>query len=46
MILDYLFLDLDMGLKTHNPSLEKGKRWLTDFSLKKAVFNIGLNYPF
>ena len=37
---------LDMGLKTHNPSLEKGKRWLTDFSLKKAVFNIGLNYPF
>ena len=37
---------LDMGLKTHNPSLEKGNRWLTDFSLKKAVFNIGLNYPF
>ena len=37
---------LDMGLKTHNPSLEKGKRWLTDLSLKKAVFNIGLNYPF
>ena len=37
---------LDMGLKTHNPSLEKGKRWLTDFSLNKAVFNIGLNYPF
>ncbi|MBT27599.1 MAG: hypothetical protein CMC62_01515, partial [Flavobacteriaceae bacterium] len=37
---------LDMGLKTHNPSLDKGKRWLTDFSLKKAVFNIGLNYPF
>ncbi len=37
---------LDMGLKTHNPSLDKGKRWLTDFKLKKAVFNIGLNYPF
>ena len=37
---------LDMGLKTYNPALTKEKRWLKDFSLKKAVFNIGLNYPF
>ncbi len=37
---------LDMGLKTYNPSLEKNRRWLKDFTLKKAVFNIGLNYPF
>jgi len=35
-----------MGLKTYNPVLEPKKRWLTDFKLKKAVFNIGLNYPF
>ena len=37
---------LDMGLKTYNPALEKNRRWLKDFSLKKGVFNIGLNYPF
>ena len=37
---------LDMGLKTYNPALIKKDRSLNDFSLKKAVFNIGLNYPF
>ena len=37
---------LDMGLKTYNPALIKNDRWFNDFSLKKAVFNIGLNYPF
>ena len=37
---------LDMGLKTYNPALIKSSRWFKDFSLKKAVFNIGLNYPF
>jgi outer membrane protein assembly factor BamA len=42
----YFILRLDMGLKTYNPVLETNKRWLTDFNLKKAVFNIGLNYPF
>jgi hypothetical protein len=35
-----------MGLKTYNPALEKNRRWFKDFSLKKGVFNIGLNYPF
>ena len=44
--LGYFVLRLDMGLKTYNPALDLNKRWLTDFSLKKAVFNIGLNYPF
>ena len=37
---------LDMGLKTYNPALTKERRWFKDFNLKKAVFNIGLNYPF
>ena len=37
---------LDMGLKTYNPYLVKNRRWFKDFSLNKAVFNIGLNYPF
>ena len=44
--LSYFIIRLDMGLKTYNPALEKSERWFTDFNLKKAVFNIGLNYPF
>ena len=44
--LGYFVIRLDMGLKTYNPVLETKNRWLTDFNLKKAVFNIGLNYPF
>ena len=43
---DFFILRLDMGLKTYNPILEAKDRWFTDFSLQKAVFNIGLNYPF
>ena len=37
---------LDTGFKTHNPALEKSKRWLTDMQLKKANLTIGINYPF
>ena len=37
---------LDTGFKTHNPALEKSKRWLTELQLKKANFTIGINYPF
>ena len=44
--LGYLILRLDAGFKTYNPVLENKDRWFTDFNLKKAVFNIGLNYPF
>ena len=44
--LGYFVLRLDTGFKTYNPVLEKKDRWLTDFSFKKAVYNIGLNYPF
>ena len=37
---------LDTGFKTHNPALEKSKRWLTELQLKKANITIGINYPF
>ena len=42
----YFVLRLDMGLKAYNPALDSNDRWMTDFKLNKAVFNIGLNYPF
>lgn len=43
---NYLILRLDTGFKTYNPALEKSKRWNTQYKLKNAVFNIGINYPF
>ena len=43
---NYLVLRLDAGFKTYNPALEKSARWNTQYKLKDAVFNIGINYPF
>ena len=43
---NFFVLRLDVGFKTHNPAQIKGKRWFNDFTLKKAVYNIGINYPF
>jgi outer membrane protein assembly factor BamA len=37
---------LDTGFKTHNPALEKSKRWLTELQFRKANITIGINYPF
>ena len=43
---NFFVLRLDVGFKTHNPAQIIGKRWFNDFTLKKAVYNIGINYPF
>ena len=37
---------LDIGFKTYNPSLSEGNRWFKDYNFGKAVYNIGINYPF
>jgi hypothetical protein len=37
---------LDTGFKTHNPSLPQSSRWQRNYTIKDAVFNIGINYPF
>lgn len=42
----YFVFRLDAGFKTYNPSLDVDQRWLTDFRLDRAVFNVGINYPF
>ena len=44
--LDFFVFRFDTAFKTYNPSLIKQDRWLSEFSLKQAVFNIGINYPF
>lgn len=36
----------DLGFKAYNPAKEYSQRWLKDMNLSKAVFNIGINYPF
>ena len=43
---DFFVLRLDTGFKTYNPALPRASRWQTKFSIKEAVFNIGINYPF
>lgn len=45
--LDFSFLvaRLDLGFKMHEPYLS-GNRWFQNFRLSKAVYNIGINYPF
>ncbi|MCK0161842.1 BamA/TamA family outer membrane protein [Allomuricauda sp. F6463D] len=37
---------LDVGFKTYNPAKIGSNRWFDGYNLKKAVFNIGINYPF
>ena len=36
---------LDLGFKTYNPALETN-RWFSNYNFSKAVYNIGINYPF
>ncbi len=36
----------DVGFKTHNPGRPEGERWFKDYNFSKAVYNIGINYPF
>ena len=43
---NFFVFRLDTGFKTHNPALSKSLRWAGDYSIKSAVFNIGINYPF
>jgi outer membrane protein assembly factor BamA len=36
----------DIGFKTYNPALEEKERWFKEYNFSKAVYNIGINYPF
>lgn len=37
---------LDVGFKTYDPSYQDQNRWFNDYNFGKAVYNIGINYPF
>ena len=43
---DFFVFRFDTGFKTYNPALSFNQRWWTEYNLKSAVFNIGINYPF
>jgi hypothetical protein len=43
---DFFVLRFDVGFKTYDPALPAGDRWFKGYSLGKAVFNVGINYPF
>ena len=43
---NFFVFRFDTGFKTYNPALQIGKRWWSEYNFKKAVFNIGINYPF
>ncbi len=36
----------DIGFKTYNPSKIEGLRWFREYNFSKAVYNLGINYPF
>ena len=37
---------IDLGFKIYEPYKKPGNKWLESSSLKKPVFNLGINYPF
>ena len=41
----FLVFRLDLGFKMHEPYLS-GNRWFRNYNFSKAVYNIGINYPF
>ncbi|MBQ4822316.1 BamA/TamA family outer membrane protein [Aquimarina sp. MMG016] len=43
---DFFIIRLDVGFKTFNPANDEDQRWFKGYSLSKAVYNLGINYPF
>ncbi len=43
---DFFVIRLDVGFKTFNPARDEDKRWFKGYNFSKAVYNVGINYPF
>ena len=43
---DFFVFRFDTAFKTYNPVLPRADRWGSEYALNKAVFNVGINYPF
>ena len=47
--LDFLLVRLDLGMQLHDPSLDRGKRWLGPdkwFKGNHFAIHFGVGYPF
>ncbi len=44
--LSFILLRLDLGFKTYEPYLPKGKQWFEHYNFKNTVYNFGISYPF
>ncbi len=42
----FLVFRFDIGFKTFEPYLDKNGAWFANYNFGKAVYNIGINYPF
>ena len=43
---DYFLIRLDWGWKLHNPTLEKHRRWLSQFRIKDTALHFAIGFPF
>ncbi len=43
---DFFVVRLDVGFKTFNPANDEDQRWFKGYNFSKAVYNVGINYPF
>tara|TARA_R110002073_G_scaffold279026_1_gene443171 strand:- start:459174 stop:461669 length:2496 start_codon:yes stop_codon:yes gene_type:complete len=42
----FLVFRLDVGFKTFEPYNVKNKKWFRNYNFNRALYNIGINYPF
>ncbi len=42
----FLIFRFDVGFKTYEPYLPEANKWFKNYNFNRAVYNIGINYPF
>jgi hypothetical protein len=42
----FLIFRFDIGFKTYEPYLPDSNKWFKNYNFNKAIYNIGINYPF
>ena len=42
----FLIFRFDIGFKTYEPYLQSSNKWFKNYNFSKAIYNIGINYPF
>lgn len=42
----FLIFRFDIGFKTYEPYLPDSNKWFKNYNFNRAIYNIGINYPF